>query len=86
MKKEATDEKAYFFDKPKNLRIVSGVCLATLVMLLIADFLIHKHPHFPWEEWPQFYAVFGFVAFVFVVFVAKYILRPIVGRREDYYD
>jgi purine-cytosine permease-like protein len=86
MKQEHTDEKAYFFDKPKNVRIVSGICLAILMILLIAEFFIHKHPHFAWEAWPQFYAVFGFVAFVFVVFVAKYILRPLVGRREDYYD
>ena len=86
MKQKATEEKAYFFEKPKNVRIVSWICLATLGILLIADFLIHKHGHFAWEEWPQFFAVFGFVAFVFVVFFAKYILRPIVGRREDYYD
>jgi purine-cytosine permease-like protein len=86
MRQGATDEKAYFFDKPKNVRIVSAICLATLAILLIAEFFIYKHPHFAWEKWPQFYAAFGFVAFVFVVFFAKYILRPIVGKREDYYD
>ncbi len=41
---------------------------------------------FPWEEWPQFYAIFGFVACVVLVLIAKYILRPLVMREEDYYD
>jgi hypothetical protein len=53
---------------------------------LIAEFFVHKHPHFPWEQWWGFYAVYGFVACVLLVLVAKYILRPIVKRREDYYD
>ena len=34
----------------------------------------------------QFYAVYGFVACVLLVLVAKYILRPLVKRGEDYYD
>ena len=33
-----------------------------------------------------FYAVYGFVACVVLVLVAKYILRPMVIRKEDYYE
>jgi len=40
----------------------------------------------PWEAWPGFYAVFGFVACVILVLVAKYVLRPLVKRDEKYYD
>ena len=86
MAHRTSKDRAYFFENPRNVKIVIGCCLVVLAVLLIAEFVIHKHPHFPWEAWPEFYAVFGFVAFVFVVVVAKYILRPIVERREDYYD
>jgi hypothetical protein len=56
------------------------------VVLLIVEFFVHKHPHFPWEGWLEFYAIYGFVACVALVIAAKYILRPLMKRREDYYD
>ncbi|MEW6600888.1 MAG: hypothetical protein AB1499_07950 [Nitrospirota bacterium] len=59
---------------------------AWLLILLLAEFLVSKHPFFPWEEWIGFNAAFGFVAFVVLIITAKYILRPIVKRKEDYYD
>ena len=61
------------------------VC-AFLSALLASEFFIHKHTYFRWEEWPGFYAVFGFIAFVVLILAAKYILRPIIKRKEDYYD
>lgn len=86
MKEKADEEKKYFFDKPGNFKIVLGCFISAMAGLLIAEFFIHKHAHLPWEEWPEFYAVFGFVILVLIVLAAKYILRPIVERREDYYD
>ena len=86
MTEHKQEEKGYFFENPKNIKIVVTCCFVILAILLVGDLLIHKHAHFSWENWPEFYAVFGFVAFVFVVLVAKYILRPLVKRREDYYD
>ncbi len=56
------------------------------MILLIIEIFTKKHPHFPWEGWAEFYCVYGFVACVVLVIVAKYILRPLVMRREDYYD
>lgn len=86
MKEKVGEEKTYFFEKPKNVKMAFGYFLGVLAALLIAEFFIHKHVYLPCEEWPEFYAVFGFVTFVLIVFAAKYILRPIVRRREDYYD
>ena len=62
-----------------------ALCL-WLAFLLGIEFLIHKHLYFSWEEWPGFYAAFGFVAFVILIIAAKYILRPIIKRKENYYD
>lgn len=74
------------FDNPRNVTRVLLIFFASLVVLLIPDFFYHKHSYFPWDEWPEFYPVFGFVACVVLVLVAKYVLRPLVMRKEDYYD
>ena len=78
--------KRYLFDKPRNVKILLRCFYASLLGLLIVELFVHKHPHFGWEAWPEFYAVYGFVACVVLVVAAKYILRPLVKRREDYYD
>lgn len=79
-------EKKYFFDKPKNLKLFLRGFYMTLFLLIAVDLLISKRPYFAWEEYPSFYGAFGLVACIFLVIVAKYILRPIVKRRENYYD
>lgn len=85
------EEKKYFFDKPDNMKWFFRIFYGILMFFVVIDFVFpflfgHKHADFAWESWPAFYAVFGFVAFVILVFGAKYILRPLVKRREDYYD
>lgn len=79
-------EKEHLFDKPRNVKRLLTIFYSFLALLLIGDFFIHKHTDFAWEEWPEFYAIYGFVACVALVLAAKYLLRPIVKRREDYYD
>ncbi|MEN8136542.1 MAG: hypothetical protein ABFS18_13555 [Thermodesulfobacteriota bacterium] len=80
------DEKKHIFDNPKNIqRVLSGL-FGSLLLLLALEPFVDKHPYFPWEEWPGFYAIFGFAACVLLVLAAKYILRPLVKRDEDYYD
>lgn len=81
-----SDARVYLFDNPRNVKILLGCFYASLLVLLIIELFVHKHPHFAWESWPEFYAVYGFVACVVLVVAAKYILRPLVKRREDYYD
>lgn len=79
-------EKEYFFDKPENFKRFMAGFYISLFLLMIIDLFIYKHPYFKWEEYPSFYATFGFVACVGLVLAAKYILRKIVMRKEDYYD
>ncbi|MGR3318203.1 MAG: hypothetical protein ACUZ8O_06945 [Candidatus Anammoxibacter sp.] len=80
------NEKKYFFDKPKNVNRLLMFLFGSCIALLIIDFFIHKHGHFAMEEWPQFYAAYGFVSCVILVLAAKYGLRKIVKRKEGYYD
>ena len=80
MRKELT-----LFDKPKNIRRLLFGFYGVLCLLLLSELFIHTHPAFDWEASFGFFAVYGFVSCVLLIFVAK-ILRVIVMRREDYYD
>lgn len=84
-KKKKKKRELTFFDIPKNRNMVVRLLYAVLLILLIIDLFIHRHGDFHWEESPGVFAVYGFVACVVLVFVAK-VLRMIVERKEDYYD
>lgn len=79
-------EKQHLFDKPGRVKRLLGIFYLSLVLLVVADLFIQKHPDFAWETFPSFYAAFGFVSCVLLVLAAKYILRPLVRRREGYYE
>jgi hypothetical protein len=74
-----------FLDSSKNRWRVQKYFYISLLLLLLVDFFIHKHGHFSWETAPCFYAVYGFIACVSLIFIAK-LLRRLVKRGEDYYD
>lgn len=79
------DKKDYIFDKPENVSRLLNVFYALCIILVIADFILHRHIGFSWENIPAFYAIYGFVACVTLVVIAKKI-RTMVRRKEDYYD
>ncbi len=78
-------EKKYFFDKPENVKWVLRVFYTICALLVVADFILHRHIGFSWEEIPAFYAIYGFVACVILVLIAKE-MRKVIMRKEDYYD
>ncbi len=53
--------------------------------VVLLDLLIHRHVYHPWESMLFFYCVFGFVACVVLVVIAKWMRKPLM-RSEDYYD
>lgn len=73
------------FDKPKNVKRFLGGFYLSLIALLIVDFFIRKHAEFPWEETTNFFAAYGFVSCVLLIFIAK-VLRRFVKRDENYYE
>ncbi|MCF6283088.1 MAG: hypothetical protein L3J28_12960 [Candidatus Polarisedimenticolaceae bacterium] len=78
-------EKVYFFDRPENVKRLLKGFYAICVLLVLVDFVLHRHIGFGWEEIPAFYAIYGFAACVVLVVIAKK-MRNIVMRKEDYYD
>ncbi|MEZ5855954.1 MAG: hypothetical protein R3D67_14870 [Hyphomicrobiaceae bacterium] len=74
-----------WFDKPENVNKLWWALLAIAAALTISEFLYEHHPHFDIEHIPEFFELFGFIAFIFIVFAGKF-LRTIIMRDEDYYD
>ena len=78
-------EKIYFFDKKENIQRVLYVFYALCILLLGGDLVIHRHEMHPWDTLLGFYPLFGFVACVALVLVAKEMRRWLM-RDEDYYE
>ncbi|MCH7612616.1 MAG: hypothetical protein IIB95_11020 [Candidatus Marinimicrobia bacterium] len=76
-----------FFDKPKNIRLLKILFYISLALTVIVDFFITRtYIHFPWENIPGFYALFGLVACILIVVLAKTLGHQWLMRKEDYYD
>lgn len=78
-----------FLDSPGILSKLRRGFYLVLCLLLSVDLLswlfFERKIHFVWEGVPFFYAVYGFVACVGLIFAAK-LLRFMVKRKEEYYD
>ncbi|VAW85361.1 hypothetical protein MNBD_GAMMA16-1647 [hydrothermal vent metagenome] len=79
------DQKEYLFDKPKNVKRLLNGFYVSCILLIVADFVIHRHISLEWEKIPAFYALYGFIACVVLVVIAKG-MRKVIMRKEEYYD
>jgi hypothetical protein len=78
-------ERRHVFDHPRNVRrVIWALCIACAIVFA-GDLLVHRHVDHPWETVFGFYGIYGFVACVLLVLIAK-ALRKILMRPEDYYD
>lgn len=78
-------EPTGFFDKPENISKMLKVFYVVCALLVVADFIVHRHIYHDWENLPAFYALYGFVGCVILVLIAKE-MRKFLMRGEDYYD
>ena len=77
--------KSYWLDDPHHVdRLVRGF-YAVCGLLLAIDVFVLKHGPFAIEHMVGFYGIFGFVACVALVLIAKQ-LRRVLMRPEKYYD
>lgn len=81
-KQENTDRQPV---RAVGLRRILGWFYAACALVFILDIAIHRHVVHPWENLLFFYCVFGFVACVLLVVVAKWMRKPLM-RSEEYYD
>ena len=59
--------------------------LGSAIILAILELFLHRHGVAPIEDSVMFPAIFGFLAFMFIVQVGKW-LRLMIMRPEDYYE
>ena len=59
--------------------------LGIAIILAILELFLHRHGVVPIEDSFMFPAIFGFLAFMFIVQVGKW-LRLMIMRPEDYYE
>lgn len=74
-----------FFDKESNFRLILRTFYVVCSVVLLLDVVVHRHVMHSWDQLWGFYAIFGFVACVALVLIAKE-MRKVVMRSEDYYD
>ena len=82
------DGKKGWAENPTFIRIFLGVLIFSCIASAFAGFVTswhNPHPHFPAEEFPIFFAAWGFGSFAFIVLAGQH-LRKLVGRKEEYYD
>lgn len=79
------EEKQHWLVRPetiRRLRIGSGVVLG---LVLVADAVVVRHPHFAVEGVFAFYAWYGFLTCAIMVLSAKLAGR-VLKRKDSYYD
>ncbi len=71
-------------DNPESVnRLVYGLYMLC-ALLFLADFFYEKHVYLREEEFPGFYALYGFFMCALLVICAKG-MRIVLKRDEDYY-
>ena len=80
-----TQREVTFFDQPRNVALILKTFYALCIILVLLDFFVHRHIYVYFETIPAFYAIYGFVACVVLVVLAK-IMRKGLMRDEHYYD
>jgi len=80
-----TNDHQDWLDKPANQRKVRAALYVACALLFLLDFLVKRKVYVAAEQLPGFHAIFGFVACVVLVLIAKQ-MRKVLMRGEDYYD
>jgi hypothetical protein len=82
---KSPDEPPRIWDHKRNVdRLLYGF-YAVSTLLVLMDFVIHRHVIHPWENLFGFYAWYGFAACWMLVVIAKQ-MRRVLMRGEDHYD
>ena len=65
---------------PRALYALYALC----AVLLIGEFIIHRHAYFAFEATPLFFVFLGLMSFALCLVLSR-VLHGLVSRRNDYY-
>ena len=74
-----------YFDRPQVKRTFWILLFVVCGLTIVPDLFTHRHPHFGFDGFVGFYAVFGFVACAVLILLAK-LIGKILKVAENYYD
>jgi len=78
-------------EDPVHFARIKRWSYAGLAVVAVAEIALPRiysagEPHFPFEDFPAFGSLYGFVSCVAIIVVSKLIGKLWLMRREDYYD
>jgi hypothetical protein len=71
--------------RPDTIRKLWWLFIGILALTVIAGFLVDMHPHFAVENTPGFFAWFGFITCVAMVFFSK-LVGVFLKRSDTHYE
>lgn len=74
-----------WFDKDENVALLKKMFYGSLILLVVADFFIHKHTPFEWAGYFGFFSLYGLAACYVIVYFSK-LVGLWLKKKEDYYD
>jgi hypothetical protein len=79
-----------YLEDPGRLALLKRAGYGVLGLLALVEVaapmvLYEDEAHFPFENWPAFGSVYGFIACVAIIVVSKAIGKLWLMRSEDYY-
>ena len=81
-------KRGHWLDGPRNIRRLWGLFLGLLALTVLAEFAefaFTLHPHFGVDGYFGFHALYGFLACLAMIAVAK-ALGALFKRPDDYYE
>ncbi len=88
---EPERDKNYWLEDPKTPNRVFYGVLVICILLAIPDvfnlfkILFQTEGEFELKSLLKFYSIYGALCYVALIYIAKW-LRPVLMRKEDYYD
>ena len=64
----------------------AGLTIAAIAEIVLPRIFPGHESHFPFEEFPAWGSLYGFVSCAAIIVVSKLIGKVWLMRREDYYD
>ncbi|MCO5122807.1 MAG: hypothetical protein M9915_03580 [Rhizobacter sp.] len=75
----------HWLDDPKHVKLLWRGFLVVLALTVLAEPLVHLHPHFEIESWFAFHAWYGLLVCIAMIAFAK-ALALVLKRPDTYYD
>jgi len=77
--------RPHWLDEPRHVRLLWRLFLVALALTVLAELTVILHPHFRIEALFGFHALYGFLACLAMIVVAK-ALGMLLKRSDRYYE